>query len=80
MKTDLPSAAAGQSGSKPYQSVRTPTAVKYGAALAFVLFFAFIAFYYFGPKGNDREGAASRPVGGNKVEAPLAPGSGAGPN
>jgi len=73
MKTD--SSANARAGAKPFQSVRTPTTLKYGAAVAIVLFFAFIAFYYFGPKGEDRWGAASRPVGGDKVEAPLAPAS-----
>lgn len=80
MKPDTSPAAAPPSGSTPLQSVQTPTAVKWGAAVAIVLFFAFIAFYYFGPRSDDREGAASRPVGGNKVQAPLAPGSATGTN
>lgn len=49
--------------------------MKWGAAVAIALFFAFIAFYYFGPRSDDREGAAARPVGGDKVQAPLAPSS-----
>lgn len=61
--------------SKPLQSVKTPTAVKYGAGIAFILFFAFIAFYYFGPKSTADSDAAARPVAGEKAQAPLAPSS-----
>lgn len=61
--------------SKPFQSVRTPTAVKYGATIAFILFFAFIAFYYFGPKSSADPDADARPIGGQKAQAPLGPSS-----
>lgn len=45
------------------------------AAVALCVFFAFVAFYYFGPKSQDDLDPDARPVGGNKVLAPLAPAS-----
>ena len=63
----------GANASKPFQSVQTPTVVKYGAAIAFILFFAFIAFYYFGPRSSADSDVAARPVAGEKAQAPLGP-------
>lgn len=67
-------------GSKPFQTVRTPKKVMVWAAVALCVFFAFVAFYYFGPKGQDELDPNARPVGGNKVQAPLAPASAASAN
>lgn len=78
MKSD-PSLYGAAQPSKPMQSVRTPTVVKYGAIIALALFFGFVAFYYFGPKSTTDPDIADRPVAGQKAQAPLAPASASAP-
>lgn len=80
MKPDLQVSNEDTQASKPFQMVRTPPKVMMWAAVALCVFFAFVAFYYFGPKSQDDLDPDARPVGGNKVLAPLAPASAASVN
>lgn len=71
MSTPTPAPAADS----PTPSVRTPKSIWLGACVALLTVIFLVSIVYFGPKGNDRWGAASRPTGGNKVPTPATAGS-----
>lgn len=59
----------------PTPAVRTPWGVRLGAIMALLAFGILVTVVFFGPKGDQHSGAASRPTGGSKVETPATPAS-----